>query len=127
RRRPAGDGLADWELEAVHGVPPEVAECTRGPAAAGIDAPVLIIRVGQPVLPVAGSDRQQRARLSPADARTGLAHHRMVAVDEGDGSAEPELLGSLEHAAGRGRTGPPRPPAGACGPALEGAPQLLRM
>ena len=82
RARERDDPLAGDELDQVAPVRADVGERPRGAAELGLDAPVVVGRREQPVLEVAAVQQPQLAERAGAGARAGLAHGRVVAVDE---------------------------------------------
>ena len=82
----ARDAVAGDELGQVAPVRPDVGERARGAAELRVDAPVVVSAREQPVLQVGAVDAGARRRSSAgAIARAGLAHRRVVAVDERHG------------------------------------------
>jgi hypothetical protein len=53
-----------------------------------LDAPVVVTGLGQPVLEVGAVEQAKRAGAAVPEALPCLSHHRVVAVDEGNGVAE---------------------------------------
>ena len=78
----AGDPLARDELGEVAPVRADVGEGARGAAERRVDAPVVVLGVGQPVLQVGAVHEPDRAGGAGADAVARLADRGVVAVDE---------------------------------------------
>ena len=84
-RRERDDPLPRDELDQIAPMRADVGECPRGAPEGGVDAPVVVLGREQPVLEVAAVQQPQLAERAFADAGTGLAHRRVVPVDEGHG------------------------------------------
>ena len=99
----AGDPLAGDELGEVAPVRADVGERARGAAERRVDAPVVVLGVGQPVLQVGAVDEPDRAGGAGAHAVAGLADRRVVAVDERDGGGGAGRGGRVDEALRRRR------------------------
>ena len=79
------DPVAGDELDEVAPVRADVRERPRGAAEVGVDAPVVVVGRGEPVLQVAPVDQPDGTERPGADAGARLADDGMEAVDERDG------------------------------------------
>ena len=80
------DPLTGDELHEVAPVRADVSKRTRRAALCRVDAPVVVLRGGQPVLQVAAGDEPHGPERAGANTRARLAHDRVEPVDEGHGA-----------------------------------------
>ena len=102
------DPKARDELRRVEPVRPDVRDRPRLPRDERVDAPVVVGRLGQPVLDVRPAHEADLAELTAGDERPGSSDHRVAAVGVGD-RAVPSVTPRERRDRGRGRADRDRP------------------
>jgi hypothetical protein len=97
-----GQPVAGHELDEVAPVRADVGEGPRRTGQRRVDAPVVVVLGGQPVLQVAAVDQAQRPDPAGGHPGPGLAHERVEAVDERHGGHDAGGLGRGLQLAGGG-------------------------
>ncbi len=114
--------MAGDELQQVAPVHADVGEGAGRSAQGGVDAPVVVLRAGQPVLQVGAVQQPHRAGRAVGDPGPGLPHRGVEAVDERDGGHHARGGGQRGELGGVGRVGGQRLLADHVHPGGEGCP-----